>query len=138
MKLPPDIKIYGDINHRDKNCRKEWMEQKEFFGFLAQRKPRWFELAIHPKNEGKRNGKQAQFEAEQGARNTGASDIIIPARIPFVCEVKRIDHTESTLKKDQLRYLRSARDEGAFACIALGSAAAWEALLAWEEVVFKK
>lgn len=135
MKLPSDIKIYGDTAYRDKNCRKEWMEQKEFFGFLEQRKPRWFAIAIHPKNEGKRNGAQAQFDAEQGSLNTGASDIIIPARIPFVCEVKRLDHTESVLRKDQVIYLRAAKQEGAFTCIALGSAAAWEALLEWEAML---
>lgn len=132
MKLPPDIKIYGDINHRDKNCRKEWAEQKEFFGFLKEQKPRWYEIAIHPKNEGKRTGRQAQIDAEQGALNTGASDIIIPARIPFICEVKCIDHTASKISKDQLRYLRACRDEGAFTCIALGCRAAWQALLEWE------
>lgn len=135
MKLPPDIKIYGDINFRDPSCRKEWMEQKEWFGFLDQRRPRWAAIALHPKNEGKRNGAQAQFDAEQGSLNTGASDIIIPARIPFVCEVKRLDHTESVLRKDQLIYLRAAKQEGAFTCIALGCAAAWEALLEWEAIL---
>jgi hypothetical protein len=139
MKLPPDLKIYGDINHRDAKCRKEWVEQKEFFGLLTQRKPRWAALALHPKNEGIRTGREAQFDAEQGALNAGASDIIIPARIPFVCELKRVDHTAKgcTLRKEQLAYLRAARDEGAFACIALGCAAAWEALLEWEKLTLK-
>lgn len=137
MKLPADIKIYGDTTFRDPNCRKEWMEQKEWFGFLEQRRPRWAAIALHPKNEGKRTGAQAQFDAEQGSLNTGASDIIIPARIPFVCEVKRVDHTVKgcVLRKEQLAYLRACRDEGAFTCIALGCAAAWDALLEWEEIL---
>jgi len=137
MKLPPDLKIYGDINHRDKNCRKEWVEQKEWFGLLKQRRPQYYEVAVHPKNEGIRNGKQSSQDSQQGALNTGASDILIPAGLSFVCEVKRIDHTMSALSADQLRYLRGARDLGAFACIALGCAAAWEALLEWEKLTLK-
>jgi len=64
--------------------------------------------------------------------NTGASDIIIPALLPFVCEVKRIDHTLSSMRGDQVIYLNAARDMGAFICIALGAKAAIEATLAWE------
>lgn len=137
MKIPHDIKIYGDINFRDPKCRKEWHEQKEFFGFLKERRPRWHSIAIHPKNEGKRTPQHAQRDAELGSLNKGASDIIIPARIPFICELKRVDHTAKgcTIRKEQLVYLRAARDEGAFTCIALGCAAAWEALLEWEKLI---
>jgi len=42
-----------------------------------------------------------------------------------------------TIKKEQLEYLRAAKQEGAFTCIALGCAAAWEALLEWEKLLLK-
>lgn len=135
MKLPTDIKIYGDINYRDSKCRKEWVEQKEWFGMLKERRPQYYRVAIHPKNEGKRSGKQSSQDAEQGSLNPGASDIIIPIRLPFICEVKRIDHTLCSISADQLTYLRGARELGAFTCIALGCAAAWEALLEWEKLI---
>jgi len=137
LKLPPDLKIYGDTAHRDPNCRKEWVEQKEWFGLLKERRPQYYAVAVHPKNEGKRNGKQSSQDSEQGSLNTGASDILIPAGLSFVCEVKRVDHTMSSISADQLTYLRSARDLGAFTCIALGCAAAWEALLEWEKLLLK-
>jgi hypothetical protein len=137
LKLPPDLKIYGDTAHRDPNCRKEWVEQKEWFGLLKERRPQYYAVAVHPKNEGKRNGKQSAQDSEQGSLNAGASDILIPAGLSFVCEVKRIDHTMSSISADQLRYLRGARDLGSFACIALGSNAAWQALLDWEKLLWK-
>ncbi len=66
---------------------------------------------------------------------TGATDIVIPARIPFVCELKRRDHTLSTIADEQLAYLRAAQAAGACACIALGVDAAWQAFEAWREHV---
>lgn len=137
MRLPKSIKIYGDINFRDKYCRSENAEQKEFFGLLKEHRPHYFEVAIHPKNEGIRSYKQAASEAVLGALNTGASDIIIPAQIAFVCEMKRTDHTLSTISKPQIKYLEAAQLLGAFSCIALGSCAAWEALLDWEKQINK-
>jgi len=137
MHLPKSIKIYGDISYRDKDCRSEPMEQKEFFGFLKEHRPHLFAVAIHPKNEGLRDYRQAASEAVLGALNTGASDIIIPSRITFVCEMKRMDHTKSSITKPQIKYLEAAQSLGAFCCIALGSAAAWEALMDWEKLLTK-
>jgi len=138
MRLPKTIKIYGDINHRDKDCRKESTEQKEFFGFLKELRPAYYKVAIHPKNEGKRSYQSATIDGDQGALNKGASDIVIPAAIAFICEMKRVDHTLSTISKDQIEYLESGQDLGAFACIALGSNAAWQALLDWEKLLSNK
>lgn len=61
----------------------------------------------------------------------GASDIVIPARVSFVCEMKRQDHTKSKWQDGQIKYLEAAQDAGAFACVALGHAAAKEAFEAW-------
>jgi hypothetical protein len=63
--------------------------------------------------------------------STGATDIVIPGRPAFVCELKRRDHTQSKIADEQLRYLRAAKDAGAYTCIALGCDAAWEAFQDW-------
>lgn len=131
MKIPKSIPVYGDLSHRDKNCRQESTEQKEFFGFLKELHPNLFAIAIHPKNEGKRSFKQAQIDLEQGSLNKGASDIIIPCRMPFVCEIKRADHTTSKIIKPQISYLEAAISEGCFGCVALGSNGALMALEDW-------
>lgn len=136
MHFPKSIKIYGDIHFRDKNCRSEAAEQKEFFSRLKEHRPYFFAVAIHPKNEGLRDYKQAAQDAVLGALNTGASDIIIPARIAFVCEMKRADHTQSSISKSQIRYLEAAQGLGSFSCVALGADAAWQALLEWEKEVY--
>lgn len=100
---------------------------------LKEHRRAYWEVAIHPKNEGKRTYAQATSEEQQGALNKGAVDIIIPVRVPFVCEMKRVDYSLRKLTKDQIAYLENAQSLGAFACCALGSAAAWQALLEWEE-----
>lgn len=132
MKIPPGIKIYGDTSFRDKKCRKEEAEQKEYFGWLKEKRPSLYAIAIHPKNEGKRTPQQIARDRANGSLNTGASDIIIPAILPFLCEVKRKDHTLSSISGDQMDYLMAADRAGAFVCIALGCAAAIEATLEWE------
>lgn len=87
-------------------------------------------LALHPRNEGKRTHLQAAKEKSEGMV-TGATDIVIPGRPAFVCELKRRDHTLSRLAPEQIAYLRSAHAAGAYTCIALGCDAAWEAFLDW-------
>jgi hypothetical protein len=87
-------------------------------------------LAIHPRNEGKRTHLQVAKEKSEGM-TTGATDIVIPARVAFVCELKRRDHTLSSIAPEQLAYLRAAHAAGAYACIALGVDAAWEAFEDW-------
>jgi len=131
MKLPRHIKIYGDTSFRDKNCRQEATEQKEFFGILKELYPHFYRIAIHPKNEGKRTYHAAAIDADSGALNKGAADIIIPCRFAFVCEMKRADHTLSSISKHQIEYLEAAQEQGAFACIALGCAGALMALKEW-------
>ena len=130
MRLPPSIPIYGDTSYRGE-CNSEAAEQKDLFGRLKERYPECHKLAIHPKNEGKRNRWQATKDREDGALNTGASDIIIPFRVPFVCELKRLDHTLCRLTKDQLEYLETAQQMGAFACIALGADGVEAAINDW-------
>ena len=130
MKLPQDIPIWGNVKYRGA-CPKETLEQVTFFARLRREFPSSYGLlALHPRNEGKRTHLQAAKEKSEGM-TTGATDIVIPARISFVCELKRRDHTASSIADEQLAYLRAAQAAGAYACIALGVDAAWEAFQRW-------
>jgi len=137
MKIPPSIKVYGDINYRDENCRKERVEQKEFFARLKEHRPHIHEIALHPKNEGKRTLWQQREDKEMGSLTTGAPDILVPAGVSFLCELKRIDIQESTVRKKQIKYLLDAQEYGAFVCLALGADNAWLAFLDWERLHLK-
>ena len=126
MKLPNDIMIYGDTSYRGA-CPKEAVEQVTFFARLRRTYPDTFGLlALHPRNEGVRNALQAAKEKSEGM-TTGAPDIVIPGSPAFVCELKRRDHTASSISDGQLKYLRAAKAEGCFTCIALGVDEAWKA-----------
>ena len=123
------VPVYGDTAWRGK-CPSESVEQITFFNRL--RLTKWGALAIHPRNEGKRTHGQVRLHKAEGLA-PGASDIIIPARIAFVCELKRRDRTKSQWQPGQLEYLDAAQAAGAFACVALGCNAAWEAFEEWQK-----
>ena len=130
MLLPNDIKIYGNTEYRG-TCPKETLEQVTFFSRLRRQYPDTLGLiAFHVRNEGKRNHLQAAKEKSEGM-TTGAADIIIPGAPTFVCELKRRDHTQSSISDQQVAFLRAAQASGSVVCIALGVDAAWEALHAY-------
>ena len=133
MKLPTDIPVYGDPAFRG-DCPKESVEQVTFFRELRKRYPDTLGiLALHPKNEEKRTGKQFNQLAMDKAMglSPGASDIVIPGSPAFVCEMKRKDHTKSSWQSGQQEYLRAAQSQGVFACVALGWEAAMQAVEEW-------
>lgn len=127
------VTVFGDVTFRGK-CPKEQAEQVTFFNQIRQAYPdSWGILAYHPRNEGLKIGGQisaVQMHRAEGMTK-GAVDIIIPARVAFVCELKRRDHTQSAWQDGQLAYLQAAERAGAFACVALGWEAAWQALGVW-------
>lgn len=126
MKSPKNIKVFGDMNHRGK-CPPESAEQITFFNQLP---PELRAVALHPRNEGKRTHAQAQRHKAEGM-TTGAADIVILGKVPFVCELKRQDHTKSRLEPEQIKFLEAAQTAGCFVCVALGWQAAMEALNEW-------
>lgn len=135
MVFPDGIKIYGDVNYRDKKCPLEGAEQGTFFNMLREEFEHSYALtAHHVKNEGRRTMAQIQKEKAQGMTG-GAADINIPGGPSFVCELKRKDHTESKMQPKQGAYLIQAHKSGAFVCIALGWEAAWEAFNDWRAIV---
>lgn len=125
--------VFGDMSYRGK-CPTEAQEQVTFFAMLRREYPgTWGALAVHPRNEGLKSGGQfssVQRHAAEGMTK-GAADIIIPGAPAFVCEMKRRDHTQSAWQDGQVEYLAAAQEAGAFACVALGHEAAWEAVQAW-------
>lgn len=132
--LPDGLLVYGDVSFRGK-CPLESQEQVTFFNQLRRQYPDTLgRIAMHPRNEqqlrGGQFGRLAKHKAE--GMTPGASDIIIPARIAFVCELKRLDHTKSKWQDGQIEYLTASHDAGAFACVALGWEAAWQALQDWQ------
>lgn len=131
MILPPNIPLYGDPAFRG-DCPTETAEAVTFFN--AIRRTKWGALAIHVKNEGVRNHRQAAWDKAQGLV-TGAADIIIPGAPAFVCELKRQDRTKSRISKEQVAYLEAAHAAGAFVCVALGWQAAMGAVNEWSHLV---
>lgn len=131
MKFPPDIPVYGDPKWRGK-CPRESHEQISFFNQIRRVYPEtWGRLAVHIRNEDGSAGARQVNRMKMEGLTTGASDIQIPGNPGFVCEMKRLDHTQSTISDDQVKYLIAAQDAGAFACIALGAVGAWTAFEDW-------
>ena len=129
MKIHTKIKTYGDPDFRGK-CPPESAEQITFFSWLRRKHPVIAGIATHIRNEGKRTHAQTARQKVEGMV-AGASDIIIPASPPFVCEMKRKNRMKSTWQKGQREYLLMAEEYGAFACVALGHQAAIEAFTEW-------
>jgi len=125
--------VYGNAKWRG-DCPAESLEQITFFNRLRCDYPdTWGKLALHPRNEQQLRGGQFRGMIKQKAEGMtpGASDVIIPGRVTFVCEIKRADHTKSKWQPGQIEYLEAAQDAGAFACVALGHVGAWQAFTEW-------
>src|SRR5690625_3531637 len=130
MRFPDFLKVYGRQDYRGE-CPPELAEQITFFQWLQRSYPDLHRIAVHPRNEGKRTYQQARMQRLEGSLNVGASDVIIPGGVSFVCEIKRQDHTKSRWQKGQIEYLEAAHNAGAFVCVALGSSAAMEAVISY-------
>ena len=130
MKFPSGLPVYGDIKFRG-NCPRETLEMVTFFNRLRAKAPTFAPLAFHVDNERARTWQQAAYDKAEGM-TTGIADIIILGRIPFVCELKRQDHTKSKLSNEQVATLLAAQAAGCFVCIALGADAAWQAFNEWK------
>ncbi len=117
-----DITIVGDDSFRGA-CPLESSEQVSLLALIKKEMPELAEIAVHVRNEGKRTKHQAHRQKQEGL-NTGASDIIIPCSPPIVIELKRRDHTKSSISAKQIVYLARAQRLGARACVALGASAA--------------
>lgn len=133
MKIPDNIKIYGDPAYRGK-CPKESVEQITFISWVRRTYPDTYGITIfHAKNEGKLIKGQFQAITKDRAMGMaiGCADIHNPGNPSLCMELKRKDHTQSTISDDQVKYLLASQSMGAFVCIALGHEAAIEAFKDW-------
>jgi hypothetical protein len=123
------VPLYGNPDWRGK-CPLEAAEAVSFFCQLRAEFPELAKVATHIRNEGKRTKRQG-YQHQQEGMNTGASDVIIPVCPPIVMEMKRRDHTLSSISKDQVEYLVASHELGAFHGVALGASGAMEMVRAW-------
>ena len=133
MKIPNDIKIYGDQTYRGK-CPRESVEQITFVSWVRRKYPDSHGITIfHAKNEGKLvNGQFTAITKDRAmGMAIGCADIHNPGNPSLCMEIKRKNHTKSTISDDQVKYLLAAQSFGAFTCIALGHEAAIEAFKDW-------
>jgi len=133
MNFPEGIIVWGDTRFRGK-CPLEAVEQVSWFNRIRREYPDTYgAIATHIRNEGMMEGAHLASKVKHRAEGlvVGAADIILPARVPLVIEMKRCDHQKSTVSDEQVRYLLAAQAMGAYACIALGAVAAWEAFEWW-------
>lgn len=130
VRLPDTIPLYGDPSYRG-DCPPELVEQASFFNRLRREHPKTYGLiALHPRNEGQRFMHTAIKHSAEGMAK-GASDIIIPGKPSFVCELKRQDYRKSKWEDGQMEYLEAAQMAGSFVCLAFGALAAWDAFQDW-------
>ncbi len=133
MKIPPQIPIYGDPTYRGK-CPKESAEQMTFISWVRRTYPDSHGITIfHAKNEGKLvNGQFTAISKDRAmGMAIGCADIHNHGNPSLCMELKRKDHTKSTISEDQVKYLLAAQSLGAFTAIALGHEAAIEAFKDW-------
>lgn len=125
------VRIYGDLDYRNPKCALEDAELGTFVNQLRKHHEKLARLFVHIPNEGDRTFDEVQILRKKGALNKGAVDEFIPADISFVGELKREDHTLSSISDEQVDYLITAHELGAFAFVALGWRANWQALEDW-------
>ena len=135
-KIPPQITVYGDQAWRGK-CPLEVAEQVSFLCLLRAEFPKLAEIAVHIRNEGERTKRQGAAQKAEGL-NTGASDLLIPCTPSILIELKRRDHTQSSITDKQIKYLVNSEAMGSFACVALGAIGAMEAVRSWHTINHQK
>ena len=135
--IPQGIRIYGDINYRDKQCPKESIEQITFINWVRRSYPDTHGRTIfHAKNEAKLiNGQFSAIDKDRAMGMVkGCADIHDHGSPSLCMEVKRKDHTKSKIETEQIDYLLAAQNNGAFVCICLGYEAAIDAFIYWKSL----
>lgn len=122
------IKYYG--TQETGKHPSEAAEMTTFFGQLKKLHPEIHSLAIHIRNEGKRDHNQTAVIKMQGGFVKGAPDIVIVGSPTFLCEMKSRSK-KSKVKPEQMKFLENADKQGAFCCVAYGYLAALQAVEEW-------
>ena len=113
-----------------KNAPSERDEQVTFFNQLRKHKPHLGEIAIHIKNEGKRNINQVNEDKANGMV-TGAVDVVIPGEPTLLIELKKRSK-RAKVSDAQVNYMESAARQGAMCYVCYGWEMAMEAVEEWE------
>lgn len=130
MKLNPAIPTYGNPEYRGK-CPKETAEQVTCINWVKAQYPQTYgKLIFHPKLDGKKSFQQIAKEKMEGVI-AGVPDIVVPARVTGLFEIKRKDPTQSKWQAGQQPYLLTAKEQGAWVCVCLGHEAFMEAFKEW-------
>lgn len=117
------LEVVGDVDFRG-DCPLEGEEHVTFINYLRRTYPDTYgRIVVHPQGEGKRSHRQVRIDKAYGTINKGASDFVFPSTPGIAIELKRKDRTKSEITKEQIDYLRSVKEMGGYACVALG----WEA-----------
>lgn len=114
-----------------KNAPSEEDEQITFFNQLRKHKPELGEIAIHIKNEGKRNINQVMKDKANGMV-TGAVDIVIPGAPTLLIELKKRSK-RAKVSDAQINYMECAAKQGAMCYVCYGWELAMEAVEEWED-----
>lgn len=124
------IKTYGTQLTGDQPS--EAAEMMTFFNQLQKRYPEIHALALHVRNEGKRDHKDANIMKMQGGFIKGAPDIVIMGKPTFLCEMKS-KSKKSRVAKEQIEFLERSDKAGCFCCVAYGWEAAMMAVEEWRK-----
>ena len=108
----------------------EAAEMSTFFNQLRKHYPQYAAIALHIRNEHDGDHNKTSKSKLQGGFIKGASDIVIIGNPTFVCEMKAINKG-SRLSKEQIDFLNSSAENGAFACVAYGWQATMQAFREW-------
>lgn len=109
----------------------EHVEQINLVAHCRQIYPEQFKLMLHVPNE---SDVPVQYRAKLNKCGIlkGASDwlILVPANLRsyMVLELKRSRKRDSSISKDQVKFLLDAQSVGAFSCVAYGYKAALQAI----------
>lgn len=122
------IKTYGQ--QQPGKQPSEAAEMTTFFNQLQKRYPEIHALALHVRNEGKRDHKDTNIMKMQGGFIKGAPDIVIAGSPTFLCEMKSKAKSSRT-SKEQDAFLERGDRAGCFCCVAYGWEAAMEAVEGW-------
>lgn len=126
------IQIYGDIGYRNADCPVEDAELITFMNWLAREYPEF--PALHVKNEKKRRGKgflELANERKKGSIVKGWPDVVICGFPTLFIEMKRKDHTLSSVDNAQVSFLQRAGNVDCWAVVALGYVGAQAAFMVW-------
>lgn len=127
-----NIQVYGDTGYRNPAAPLEDAELITFMNWLDREYPQF--PALHVKNEKKRQGKGfTELAAERKKRSIvkGWPDVTIAGFPTLFIEMKRTDHTLSSVDAAQLAFLQRASNVDCWAVVALGHVGAQAAFMDW-------